>query len=115
GSTTRRGPLVEEGVDIGPESLSVDGRCAVEDGEGGVRSDKLTLPKRDQLSHRHAVAGDDERLATVECSHDFSAFVAQFSLSDLTAHRRTVARVLRQGRARLGDSLGDEAAVTGSS
>ena len=75
-SATRRGLLIDQAVDIGPESIPVDRGRALEDSDRGVRRDELTLSQRDQFAHWDSVAGDDERLATIERAHDLAAFVA---------------------------------------
>jgi hypothetical protein len=48
-----------------------------------------------QLSDRHAVPRDDERLSFVERLHDSTAVVAQLSLRNAPAHPIIVARALQ--------------------
>ena len=87
--------MIDEGVDVGAEPVELHNRRAGEDRHGGVGRNELALPERCQLTDRHAVTRDDERLTAIERAHDFSARVAKFPLGDLASHGRIVARVLR--------------------
>jgi hypothetical protein len=78
--------LAEDGIDVGSEPRAVEDWSAREESHGGVGAYEPTLPKRCQLAHGNAVAGDDERLAAVERAHDLAAFVPKLSLADLSRH-----------------------------
>jgi hypothetical protein len=86
--------LIEDRVDVVPEPRTVVTGSACEESDGCVGAHEPTLPERSQLADRDAVAGDDERLAAVERTHDLAAFVPKLALADLTRHARSVARVL---------------------
>jgi hypothetical protein len=90
--------LVESGIDVGPEPLTVEDWSAREDGDGCAGADEPTLPKGRQLTDRHAVARDDERLTSIERPHDRAALVPKLTLADLPRHTPTVARVLHAFR-----------------
>src|SRR5207245_1220030 len=97
-SATRARSLIEDRVDLGSESLAIDRRCAREQSDGGLRADEPTLSQRCQFADRDAIAGDDERLAAVERSHDLAALVSKLPLRDLSRHRLIVAHVLHNPR-----------------
>ena len=78
--------LVENRVDVGSESHTVEDRRAREEGDSCVGAHKATLPERRQLTDRDAVTGDDKRLAAVECAHDLATLVPELSLRDLSRH-----------------------------
>src|SRR5207253_10001627 len=59
-------------------------------GEGTDRclgADERPRPHRRQLADRHAVAGDDERLALIEGAHDAPAVIAKLALRNPASHR----------------------------
>jgi hypothetical protein len=78
--------LVEDRIDVGSESPTVDDRSAGEEGDGCVGAHEPTLPKGRQLPDWNAVTGDDEHLAAVERAHDLAALVPELSLTDLSRH-----------------------------
>ena len=78
--------LVDDRVDVGSESFTVEDRSAREEGDRCVGAHELTLPERRQLADRDAVTGDDEHLATIERAHDLAALVPELSLTDLSRH-----------------------------
>jgi hypothetical protein len=78
--------LVDDRIDVGSESPTVDDRGAREEGDGCVGTHEPTLPDRRQLADRDAVTGNDERLAAVERAHDLAAVVPELSLTDLSRH-----------------------------
>jgi hypothetical protein len=78
--------LVEDRIDVGSESPTVDDRSAGEEGDGCVGAHEPTFPERHELAHRDAVTGDDEHLAAVERAHDLAALVPELSLTDLSRH-----------------------------
>src|SRR5262245_47381681 len=78
--------LVEHAVDLEPGPRGIDPRRGGERTEDHLRRNEPAAPKRDQLPHRRAVAGDDERLSLIEGPHDLAAVVPELSLSNL-AHR----------------------------
>src|SRR5256885_16078665 len=92
--------LVEDRIDVGSETRTVEDWSARKEGDGRVGAHEPTLPKGRQLADRNAVAGDDERLAAIEGAHDLAAFVAKLSLADLAHHARSVAPVLRHAQLR---------------
>src|SRR3954451_4500977 len=94
GSATRRRVVVEHSVDVGPETIRLNRRGAGEGRDGGVGSDELARPQRNQLANRHTVPGHHERFPAIECSHHIATAIAQFPLGDLTRHPNTVAPVL---------------------
>ena len=85
-SATGRRILIDVSVDVGSEFLVVDVRSALERGKENVSGDELAPFVRMQLTDRPAVAGDDEVLARVECSHHFAAVVAKLSLGQFPCH-----------------------------
>ena len=92
-SGTRRRVLVEDAIDLGAEPGWIDPRGSGERAHDDVRRDEAATPERDQLTHGRPVAGDDEGLALVECSHDLAAVVPELALGDLPCHTAIVARV----------------------
>jgi hypothetical protein len=78
--------LVEDRIDVGSESPTVDDRSAGEEGDGCVGAHEPALSQRRQLADRDAVPGHDERLAAVERAHDLAALVPELSLTDLSRH-----------------------------
>lgn len=108
GSATRRGALIEPGVDVIAEPLKLDGRRAAEACSRGFCRDELTLTERRQLTNGDAVPGDDECFAAVERSHDLAALVSELPLRDLSRHARSVARVLHDRQRRSRDKCHDE-------
>ena len=57
--------------------------------------DERAAAHRCQLTYRNAITGHDVGFPAIEASHDLAAVVSQRSLSDLSRHRRIVARVRR--------------------
>jgi hypothetical protein len=89
--------VIEHRVDVRAEPLGIDRRRARERGDRCVRSYELTGAPGNQFTDGYAVAGHDERLASVEGAHDVAAAVAEFTLGDFASHSgSTVARVLRR-------------------
>jgi len=78
--------LVENRIDVGSEPRTVEDWSAREQSDGCVGAHEPTLSERHQLADRDAVAGDDERLSTVERPHDLAALVPKLSLADLSRH-----------------------------
>ncbi len=88
--------MIERRVDVRAEPVGVYSRRAGERGNRGVRSNELAGAQGDQFADRYAVAGHDERLASVEGAHDVAAAVAEFALGDFASHDGPiVAPVLR--------------------
>ena len=84
-------------IQIGAEPLRVNCWRCPEEGDCSLGGDEAVAAQWSELAHGNAVARDDERLALVELAHNLTAVVAQFSLGDLSAHGRIVARVLQKG------------------
>lgn len=92
GSATRLGGGVSYSVQVSPETLEVDRRRRVENGNGRLGANKPVTTERCELADRHTVAGDHKRLAFVEAPHDLAALVPQLPLRDLSGHGNNVAR-----------------------
>jgi hypothetical protein len=89
-SATGRGILITDGVDVPPEADTSDARCTHERGSDGIGWHEHALTQRAQLSNGYAVARDDKRLPSVQVTHDSTAIVAKFSLSDPSTHFPTL-------------------------
>src|SRR5205085_4851393 len=91
-SGTRRGALIRNRVQIGPERSVINGRRGAEQRHGCLGGDETVAPQRGQLADRHTVARHDERHARIEAAHDLPAVVAELPLRDLLGHAASVAR-----------------------
>jgi len=87
--------LAHDLVQVGAEPSRVNSGCRPEESDRSLGGDEAVAAQWSELAYGNAVARDDERLALVELAHDLTAVVAQFSLGDLSAHGRIVARVLQ--------------------
>jgi len=94
-SGTRRDVLVDHRIYVGPESVRVNRGSARERCERDAGGDELSGPHWRQLSHRHAIAGDQKRLAPIQPAHDLATGVPELALRDRTGHIMIVAPVLR--------------------
>lgn len=94
-SGTRRDVLADHRIYVGPESVGGNRGSARERRERGAGGDELSRPDWCQLSHWHAVAGDQKRLAAIQAAHDLPTGVAELAPGDRTRHSASVARVLR--------------------
>ncbi len=74
--------LVDERVEIAPQGHRVDRRKPPELLDDGACRDELSAPDWRQLADRHAVAGDDERLAAIKRPHHFTAAIAEAPLGE---------------------------------
>ncbi len=74
----------DKSIDIDSEASAVDAGRALERSQRRLRRHVPSTMKREQLTHRGAVASDDKRFPSVELAHDLTAVVAQLSLSDLS-------------------------------
>ena len=97
-SATRRGVLVKTPVDVDAELVGVDHGSGGEGRERRVARDVPATMHGGQLADGHSVAGDAKRFAGIECAHDLATVVAQFPLSQISSHTRTVAPVLPVSR-----------------
>lgn len=74
------------GVDVGSELLEIDRRRPLEGSNNDVPGNELPPADRPQFADRDAVAGDEEVLTAIQCSHDLSTLVAQLALGQLPGH-----------------------------
>lgn len=75
-SATRRGILIDKRIDVGPESLRVDGCCTGHGSNRSLRHHEPAAPQRHEFPDRHAVARHDEGLAAVDSPRDLAAVVS---------------------------------------
>jgi S-adenosylmethionine synthetase len=88
--------LVENGADVGEKPFRVDRWCVCKRLQDvGLRS-KARPAGRRHFGNWNAVSRDHKGLTGIECAHDRAAFIAQFSLSNLTLHANIVAHVPRR-------------------
>ena len=86
-SGTWGGILIDQDVDIFPKPPTCDAWRAGKGGQDSFGRHEYALSNGDQLADGHAIACDDERLPPVQGPHDSSAFIAELSLGDTSAHR----------------------------
>ena len=84
--------LCRDGVEVGAETFSIDGRSVAEHRDDRVRRDEPVASQRSEFADGRAVAGDDQRLSLVESTHDLTAVVAEFALGDRLCHATAVGR-----------------------
>ena len=87
--------MIDKCVEVGSQAFEIDLGRGRERRHGNVRRDEAVALHRSQLTHRYAVAGDDERLSPVESPHDLAAVISELSLGDF-AHSGSVALVLQK-------------------
>ena len=78
--------MVNHGVNVCTEPVRVDGGRVGEGGPDHLCGDELSASKWDELSQWDAIARDDERLASIEASHDLAAVISQLPLRDFFSH-----------------------------
>lgn len=96
---TRRRILIDECVDVGPETFSVDS------GQMGKRFDQLgrrhkgSPAYRSQAADRDAISRYDKRIAAVEGADDFCVVISELPLSNGPFHLKSVAQMLQRRKA----------------
>jgi hypothetical protein len=78
--------LIDDCIEIGPEASSVHGWCHSEHCRDAVTADEAAPPQGSDLSDRHTVASQNERLTMVEPTHDVTAVIPQLPLADVLGH-----------------------------
>jgi len=82
-SGTRGQLLGGDSIEVIPQAGQIDSGSVAKRGHGRVGAHETMPVQRGQLSARHPVTGDDERLALVQPAPDLSTVVSQLSLTDL--------------------------------
>src|SRR5580658_654619 len=82
-SAMRSRILRAHAVEILTKLRIIDAGCLAEDGNGRVGLHVPMPTKRGELPDGHSISGHHEGLAVVETSHNFTALVAQLSLTYL--------------------------------
>lgn len=85
-SGTWCGILIDHGVDVFPKARGYYAWRAGEGSQDSFGRHEYSLANGDQLADRYAIPYDDEGLPPVQGPHDSSAFVAELSLGDPSAH-----------------------------
>lgn len=85
-SATRRDVLAGGPIEICPQPVQPDPRCAPERGDGRLGADESMPAKRAKFADRDAIAGHHERLTLIQLAHNLATIVAQLPLSDLFGH-----------------------------
>jgi len=83
-SAIRSGILGAHAVEILAELRVVDTRSLAKNGDSRVGLHEAMPSKRAELPDRHSVSGHNEGLTLIETTHDFTALVAQLSLTNLS-------------------------------
>lgn len=75
-------PLIDNCVEFGTQAFVVHRGRGRKGGSRNVRSHESPSPHGDEVAHRDTVAGNDERLSSVECTHDLSTLNAELALAN---------------------------------
>ncbi len=97
GSGTRSRILIDQFVNILPESNRIDARGASQGSQKHLSQHRLTAPDGHEFADWHAIARNDVGLAAVEPAHDFAALIPKRPLCDDPGHLASVARVRQLG------------------
>jgi hypothetical protein len=87
--------LINQRIDVFAKPCASDARRPSESGEHRLSRHERALAHGTQLSNRDAIAGNDERAAFVQVTHDSTAVVPKLSLRNASGHAVIVARALR--------------------
>lgn len=82
--------MIDQNVYVLPKAAGRNAWRARESGKSSFRRNEHPLSQGNEFADGDAIARDDECLSLVEGAHDSSALVAELSLSNTSAHLRTV-------------------------
>ena len=97
-SATRRDLLAgDDPIEVRSEPVKLHARSGSERGNYRLGAYESMPTQRGKLTDRNPIPRDDKGFALVKLAHDLAAVIAKLSLSDLSCHPPSVARVLRYG------------------
>ncbi len=96
-SATRRDLLAGGPIEVRSEPVELYARSTSERGDGRLGAYESMPTQRGKLAHWDPIPGHDEGLALIQLPHNLATVVAKLTLSDLSSHTQSVARVLRLG------------------
>ena len=93
-SATGRDVLAGDPIEVLSEPVELQARSAPERRDSRLGADESMPAQRRKLADRNSIPRHDEGFALVKLAHDLAAVIAQLTLSDLSGHLPSVARVL---------------------